>query len=76
MKSIEQNKQSHHKPEWLRIPQVTQIFGLGRSKIYELLSDGEIKSVSLRKRGQMHGTRLISYDSIADYIESKVKAAD
>lgn len=60
------------KPEWLRIPQATQVFGIGRSKLYELISEGKIKSVSLRKRGQTSGTRLISYDSLAAYIESQV----
>ena len=59
------------KPEWLRIPQVTQVFGIGRSKLYELLSEGAIKSVSLRKRGQASGTRLVSYDSVSAYIESQ-----
>ena len=59
------------KPEWLRIPQVTQVFGIGRSKLYELLSEGVIKSVSLRKRGQASGTRLVSYDSVSAYIESQ-----
>jgi excisionase family DNA binding protein len=66
--------QSHLKPEWLRIPQVSLVFGIGRSKIYELIAEGKIKSVSLRKRGQTSGTRLISYDSLSDYIESQVKA--
>ncbi|MBK1854988.1 helix-turn-helix domain-containing protein [Verrucomicrobiaceae bacterium 5K15] len=61
------------KPEWLRIPQATQVFGIGRSKLYELIAEGKIKSVSLRKRGQTSGTRLISYDSLADYIESQLK---
>lgn len=57
------------KPEWIRIPQATTIFGVGRSKLYELIGAGKIKSTSLRERGQTRGTRLISYDSLADYIE-------
>ena len=60
------------KPEWLRVHQVPAIFGIGKSKLYELLAEGAIKSVSLRKRGQMSGTRLISYDSLAEFIESQV----
>jgi len=62
-----------HKPEWIRIPQATAFFGVGRSKLYELIGAGKIKSTSLRERGQKRGTRIISYDSLANYIESQVE---
>ena len=57
------------KPEWIRIPQAINVFGLGRSKLYELINEGKVKSRSIRARGQTRGTRLISYDSLAEYIE-------
>lgn len=60
------------KPEWLRLPQAQELFGIGRSKLYELINEGKIKSVSLRNRGQKSGTRLISYDSLNDYINSQI----
>jgi hypothetical protein len=65
--------QSTPRPEWLRPKDVPKYFGIGRSKTYELLATGKVKSVSLRKRGQKHGTRLISYDSLAAYLESLAK---
>lgn len=58
------------KPEWLRPNDVPKYFGVGRSRIYELIAEGKVKSVSLRQRGQKHGTRLISYDSLSAYLES------
>ena len=58
------------RPEWLRPKDVPKYFGIGRSKIYELIAAGRVKSVSLRKRGQKHGTRLVSYDSVAAFLES------
>ncbi len=58
------------RPEWLRPKDIPKYFGIGRSKTYELIADGKVKSVSLRQRGQKHGTRLISYDSLAAYLES------
>jgi hypothetical protein len=58
------------RPEWLRPKHIPKYFGIGRSKAYELIADGKIKSVSLRQRGQKHGTRLVSYDSLANYLES------
>lgn len=58
------------RPEWLRPKEVPMHFGIGRSKTYELIATGKVKSVSLRKRGQKHGTRLVSYDSLSAYLES------
>ena len=57
------------KPEWVRIPEAVRIFGLCRSSIYELIAAGTIKSTALRKRGATRGIRIISYDSLASYIE-------
>lgn len=61
------------RPEWLRPNKVPHYFGIGRSRVYELIAEGKIKSVSLRRRGQKHGTRLISYDSVSAYLESLAK---
>jgi excisionase family DNA binding protein len=58
------------RPEWLRPKQVPHYFGVGRSKLYELIAEGKIKSVSMRTRGAKHGTRLVSYDSLSAYLES------
>jgi hypothetical protein len=58
------------KPEWIRPKDLSRLFGIGRTKGYELMNEGVIKSISLRKRGQQHGTRLISYDSVASYLNS------
>lgn len=68
--------QSTPRPEWLRPKDIPKFFGIGRSKIYELIAAGKVKSVSLRKRGQKHGTRLISYDSLAAYLESLDSGGD
>ncbi|MEJ6578435.1 MAG: hypothetical protein QNL33_18010 [Akkermansiaceae bacterium] len=56
------------KPEWLRIPLAIKTFGIGRTKLYELINSKAIKSASIRKRGQIKGTRLISFDSLNDYL--------
>lgn len=64
------------RPEWLRPKDIPKFFGLGRSKSYELIASGKFKSVSLRKRGQKHGTRLVSYDSIAAYLETLAEGGE
>lgn len=45
-------------------------FKLSKAKLYELMNLGLIKHSSLRRRGQVKGTRLISYDSLQSYLES------
>ncbi len=64
------------KPEWLRIQQASALFGVGRTKLYELIGSGRIKTVSMRERGQTRGTRLISYDSLSEYLESQASGGD
>jgi hypothetical protein len=58
------------KPEWIRVPAAVRLSGIGRSSIYELIKANRIKSFSIRKRGSQHGSRLISYDSLVDYMET------
>ena len=57
------------RPEWLRIPDAVRIFGISRTKLYELIGNRKIKSVSLRERGQVRGVRLLSYDGLLEYLE-------
>ena len=59
------------KPEFLRLSQCEQVFGLGRSTIYRLLHDNAIHGVCLRKAGAATGIRLISFDSLKGFIESQ-----
>jgi hypothetical protein len=58
-------------PVWLRIPSAIQVFGIGRSRLYELIRDQKIRSrVLKRRRDSMRGIRLISYDSLLEYINN------
>ncbi len=68
--------QPESRPEWLRPKDIPKFFGIGRSKSYELIAAGKVKSVSLRKRGQKHGTRLVSYDSLASYLETLAEGGE
>ncbi len=68
------------KPEWLRLPAPgsrCRFTGLSRSTLNELTipgpaNDGNppVKSVVLRKRGALRGIRLISYDSLMQYLNT------
>ena len=66
------------RPEWLRLPAPgsrCRYTGLSRSTLNELTIPGPanagcppVKSVVLRKRGALRGIRLISYDSLMQYL--------
>jgi hypothetical protein len=43
-------------------------FGIKRATVYTMLNQGVIKSVSLRRRGQQKGVRLIHLQSVSDYL--------
>ena len=69
-------------PVFIRLPikGLCPITGLSRSKIYELILPSEsnnhkppVKSVSLRKPGQIKGTRLIVLQSLLDYLRDEVE---
>lgn len=58
--------------EWLSPGQVSRIFGVPRSTLYDWINRGHIRSSSFRERHQRHGKRLIHVQSVRDYIEAHV----
>jgi len=73
-------KRNGEKPEWIRLPKTGVLCphsGLSRSKLNELVlpcvANGfkpPVKSICLRKRGAARGCRLISLDSLMNYLSS------
>ena len=57
--------------EWLRVSEAVQFSRISKPKIYDLLGRGLIKSCSLKERGMVRGTRLISFDSLKAFLESR-----
>lgn len=60
---------SNQQPEFGRCRDCTQLFGLKRGTLYNLLADGRIRGVLLRVRGQKSGVRLFDLASVREYIE-------
>lgn len=59
-------------PVWLRIPGAIRISGIGRSTLYGLIQEKKIRSMVLKKRRDANrGIRLISYDSLLEFIEGE-----
>jgi hypothetical protein len=58
-------------PRWLRIPSAVKYSGLSRSRLYELIGQGRIKSICLKSRnGASRGVRLIDRESVDLFMES------
>lgn len=63
----------YQRPEWADAKRIHDLFGIGKSALYQLAADGKIKTSSLRERGKTRGKRLFSCDSVAAYIEKFVE---
>lgn len=55
-------------PEFGRWQDVQRLFGIKRGTLYNLLAEGRVKSVSLRRKGNVHGCRLFYLASISQYL--------
>lgn len=55
-------------PEFGRFHDVEQLFGLKRPTVYNLIAEGLIKSVTLRRKGTAFGVRLIYLPSVSEYL--------
>jgi hypothetical protein len=53
--------------KFLRPVQVPKVYPISRARLYQLLADGSIKSILLRQKHSIRGSRLISVASIEAY---------
>jgi hypothetical protein len=57
-------------PRWLRVPAACAYGGFSRAKLFILLSEGRIKSVSVTSAGKSRGIRVIDRLSIDAFLSS------
>jgi hypothetical protein len=55
-------------PEFVDSKGMRQMFGISRTAAYDLINDGLIKSVSLRRKGRARGRRLYDVASVREYL--------
>jgi hypothetical protein len=60
-------------PEFVDIPGLEVRWGIKRSLAYQLLNDGKIRGVSLRRRGQTRGKRLFDVASVRAFLRSQME---
>jgi hypothetical protein len=53
-----------------RFPDVERCYSLKRSKTYELISAGLIKSAVIKQKGARSGIRLIDMKSVEDFLRA------
>ena len=68
---LSKDNTSFIEPEFLRVKDVEKMFGLKRGKLYALIREGAVISKSLCTRGTIRGVRLVSVDSLRNYINSQ-----
>ena len=68
---LSKDNTSFIEPEFLRVKDVEKMFGLNRGKLYALIREGAVISKSLCTRGTIRGVRLVSVDSLRNYINSQ-----
>ena len=57
-------------PEFGRWRDVQRLFGIRRSSLYTLTAEGKIRSVTIRRKGNVRGSRLWYLPSISTYLHS------
>ena len=60
-------------PEFGRFKTATNLTGLSRSKLYQGINEGWVRSVSMRKKGQKFSVRLIHLPSLIQVLRTKME---
>jgi len=63
-------------PEWLRIKEAVAYSRLSKTKLFDLIKRGLIKSVSLKERGMVRGSRIVSGDSLRAFLEKHASGGE
>ena len=64
----------HIEPEFVDCKGLEVGWGIKRSLAYQLLNDGVIKGVNLRRRGAIRGKRLFSVDSVRAFLREQMES--
>ena len=59
--------------EFCRIDDLKRLFGLRRGTAYNLIRDGKVRSISLRKPGHKLGVRLVHVASVRAHLEALLR---
>jgi len=71
--SVRMDTQTDTQIEFGRFDDLQRRFGIRRSKAYELIQRGQIKSVSVKKKGARSGVRLIDFASVREFLRGQTE---
>jgi hypothetical protein len=57
--------------DWLTVREATVYGKMSRSRLYSLITDQAVRTVSIRRRGRTKGKRYVSKFSIENYFDSQ-----
>ena len=60
-------------PVYIRVSKAVELFGIGRTTLYSLISSKQIKSVLLRAKGSKTGIRLVNFNSLKKYLDDQIE---
>jgi hypothetical protein len=63
-------------PEWFSVSEAMTFTRFSKGLLYNLMNRGLIKSVSLRERGMVKGKRIISVDSLRNFLNSRASGGE
>ena len=58
-------------PEWITVQDACRFASVSKPTLYGWLDRGLVRNFSNRQRGQIKGKRLISFDSLRRFLESR-----
>jgi len=77
MKATSENQSSGTIPtEWVRVKEACEYARVSKPVLYDWINNGLIRSFSNCKRGQIKGTRLISFESLRNFLESRATGGE
>ena len=56
--------------DWLTVKEAMQYAKISRSRLYNLIGDAAVRTVSMRRRGKTRGKRYISKQSVDTYFDT------
>jgi capsular polysaccharide biosynthesis protein len=56
--------------DWLTVKEALAYGKISRSRLYALIADKEVRTVSIKRRGKVRGKRYVSRTSIDELFES------
>ena len=65
----------HIDPEFVDCQGLQAGWGIRRSLAYQLLADGKIRGVSLRRAGRLRGKRLFDVSSVRRFLREQMEGA-